>query len=151
MAKYKNSGAYCAVAMRVLVDRASGEIKLERAVAVVDAGMAINPDGLINQIEGGLIQASSWTVKEQLRLGPDGVVSTDWASYPILTFPEVPSVEVVLIERADEPAVGAGEAAQGPTAAAIGNAVAQATGKRVCDLPLTPARLRHALTASAAP
>lgn len=144
MAKYKNSGAYCAVAMRLFVDRTSGGIKLDRAVCVVDAGMAINPNGLINQIEGGLIQASSWTVKEQLRFGPEGVESTDWASYPVLTFPEVPSVEVVLVDRADEAPVGAGEAAQGPSAAAIANAVAQATGKRLCDLPLTPARLRQA-------
>ncbi|MEE8077994.1 MAG: molybdopterin cofactor-binding domain-containing protein [Pseudomonadales bacterium] len=144
MAKYKNSGAYCAVAMRVLADLESGEIRLDRAVCAVDAGMVINPDGVINQIEGGLIQASSWTVKEQIRFGRDGVVSKDWATYPILTFPEVPSVEVALINQPDEPAVGAGEAAQGPTAAAIVNAVAQATGKHVRDLPLTPARLRQA-------
>lgn len=144
MAKYKNSGAYCAVAMRVLADLESGKIKLDRAVCVVDAGMAINPDGVTNQIEGGLIQASSWTVKEQIRFRRDGVESKDWATYPILTFPEVPSVEVVLIDQPDQPSVGAGEAAQGPTAAAIANAVAQATGKRLRDLPLTPARLRQA-------
>jgi CO/xanthine dehydrogenase Mo-binding subunit len=139
MAKYKNSGAYCAVAMRVFVDPASGKIKLDRAVCAVDAGMAVNPDGIINQIEGGLIQAASWTVKEQIRFGRDRVESKDWATYPILTFAEVPSVDVALIDRPDEPSVGAGEAAQGPTAAAVANAVAQATGIRVRDLPLTPA------------
>lgn len=144
MARYKNSGAYCAVAMLVLANLESGEIKLDRAVCTVDAGMAINPDGVINQIEGGLIQASSWTVKEQIHFRRDGVESKDWATYPILTFPEVPSVEVVLINQPDEPSVGAGEAAQGPTAAAIANAVSQATGKRMRDLPLTPARLRQA-------
>lgn len=144
MARYKNSGAYCAVAMRLTADPDSGEVKLDRAVCAVDAGMAINPDGVINQIEGGLIQSASWTMTEQIRFGPDGVGSTDWATYPILTFAEVPPVEVALIDRPDEPALGAGEAAQGPTAAAIANAVAQATGKRIRDLPLTPARLKRA-------
>jgi len=142
MAQYKNSGAYCAVAMRVLVDSATGQIKLDRALCAVDIGLVINPDGAINQIEGGVIQSSSWTVKEQVRLGPVGVESNDWASYPILTFPEVPSVEVVLMDQAHEPSLGAGEASQGPTAAAIANAVANATGARVRDLPLRPARLK---------
>ncbi len=143
MARYKNSGAYCAVAMRVFVDEDSGKINLDRAVCAADVGLVINPDGVINQIEGGLIQASSWTIKEHVRLGSNRVESTDWVTYPILTFPEVPSVEVALIDRPDEPALGAGEASQGPTAAAIANAVAQATGKRWRDLPLTPARVRQ--------
>lgn len=143
-ARYKNSGAYCAVGMRVTADAQSGAISLDRAVCAVDAGMPINPDGVINQIEGGVIQASSWTIREQVRFRHDGVGSKDWATYPILTFPEVPSVEVALLDPQDEPAVGAGEAAQGPTAAAIANAVAQATGKRVRDLPLTRARVRQA-------
>jgi len=142
MAQYKNSGAYCAVAMQVIVDSASGQIKLDRALCAVDIGLVINPDGAINQIEGGVIQSSSWTVKEQVRLGHTGVASTDWATYPILTFPEVPQVEVALIDQPHEPALGAGEASQGPTAAAIANAVANATGVRVRDLPLTTARLK---------
>jgi CO/xanthine dehydrogenase Mo-binding subunit len=108
----------------------------------VDIGLVINPDGAINQIEGGIIQSSSWTLKEQLRLGKAGVESKDWASYPILTFPEVPLIEVVLMEQPNEPSLGAGEASQGPTAAAIVNAVANATGNRIRDLPLTPARLK---------
>jgi CO/xanthine dehydrogenase Mo-binding subunit len=141
MARYKNLGAYCAIAMRVIVDSATGQIKLDRALCAVDIGLVINPDGAINQIEGGVIQAASWTVKEQLRLGTSGVESKDWASYPILTFPEVPLVEVALINQPHEPALGAGEAAQGPTAAAIANAVANATGTRIRDLPLTPARV----------
>ncbi len=143
MAQYKNSGAYCAIAMRVIVDSATGQIKLDRALCAVDIGLVINPDGAINQIEGGVIQSSSWTVKEQVRLGNAGVESIDWASYPILTFPEVPLVEVVLMDKANEPSLGAGEAAQGPTAAAIANAVASATGTRIRDLPLTPARLQN--------
>jgi CO/xanthine dehydrogenase Mo-binding subunit len=143
MARYKNSGAYCAVAMRIMVDSASGRIKLDRALCAVDIGLVINPDGAINQIEGGVIQSSSWTIKEQVRLGHAGVTSTDWATYPILTFPEVPLVEVALIDQPHEPALGAGEASQGPTAAAIANAVANATGVRIRDLPLTPARLKN--------
>jgi len=144
MARYKNSGAYCAIAMRVFVDSAKKEIKLDRALCAVDVGLAVNPDGVINQIEGGVIQASSWTVKEQVRLGTVGVASTDWASYPILTFPEVPAVEVALIDQPHQPPLGAGEAAQGPTAAAIANAVAMATGKRFRSLPLIPEFLRQA-------
>ena len=142
MARYKNSGAYCAIAMRVIVDSASGQIELDRALCAVDVGLVINPDGVINQIEGGVIQASSWTVKEHVRLGATGVESKDWASYPILTFPEVPLVKVALIDQPHEPALGAGEAAQGPTAAAIANAVANATGARIRDLPLTPTRVK---------
>ncbi len=143
MARYKNSGAYCAVAMRVIVDSANGRIKLERALCAVDIGLVINPNGAINQIEGGVIQSSSWTTKEQVRLGHAGAESKDWASYPILTFPEVPLVEVALIDQPHEPALGAGEASQGPTAAAIANAVANATGTRIRDLPLTSARLKN--------
>jgi len=143
MARYKNLGAYCAIAMRVIVNSATGTIKLDHALCAVDIGLVINPDGAINQIEGGVIQSSSWTVKEHLHLGAAGVASKDWASYPILTFPEVPSVEVMLMEQPNEPAVGAGEASQGPTAAAIANAVASATGQRVRDLPLTPERLER--------
>lgn len=142
MARYKNSGAYCAVAMRVVVDTETGQLKLDRALCAADIGLVVNPDGAINQIEGGVIQSASWTVKEQVRLGLNGVTSTDWASYPILTFPEVPLVEVALVDQSNEPSLGSGEASQGPTAAAIANAVANATGKRIRDLPLTAARIK---------
>ena len=110
----------------------------------IDAGLVVNPDGVINQIEGGIIQASSWTIRERVRYSADGVTSRDWAGYPILTFPEVPDVRVVIVEPPGAESVGAGEAAQGPTAAAIGNALARATGKRLRDLPLTAAKLRQA-------
>lgn len=143
MARYKNSGAYCAVAMRVVIDE-DGAIKLDHALCAVDVGLAINPDGVINQFEGGIIQASSWTVRERVRLGQHGASSRNWADYPILKFSEVPRVDVALIDRPDEPPLGAGEAAQGPTAAAIGNAVANATGIRLRELPLTPEKLRQA-------
>jgi len=143
-AKYKNLGAYCAVAMRVHVDADTDGVRLEQAIGVVDAGLVVNPDGLINQIEGGIIQASSWTIMERLQYSTDGVTSRDWASYPVLTFPEVPDVRVVIVEPPGAESVGAGEAAHGPTAAAIGNAFARATGKRLRDLPLSAAGLRRA-------
>ena len=143
MARYKNAGAYCAVAMRLSVDTDTGHIKLDRALCAVDIGLVINPDGAINQIEGGVIQSSSWTLMEQIRLGSTGVESKDWASYPIMTFADVPAVEVAFVDGADEPSLGAGEASQGPTAAAIANAVANATGKRIRDLPFTPARVKN--------
>jgi CO/xanthine dehydrogenase Mo-binding subunit len=107
----------------------------------VDVGQVINPDGVRNQIEGGAIQSTSWTLKEQVKLGERGITSLGWEDYPILKFSEVPSVEIELLDRPDLPSVGAGEAAQGPTAAAIANAVENALGVRVRDLPLTPERI----------
>jgi nicotinate dehydrogenase subunit B len=107
----------------------------------VDAGLVINPDGLANQIEGGIIQSASWTTKEQVRFDRNGVTSRDWDTYPILRFSEVPLVEVAVLARPNEPPLGAGEASQGPASAAIANAVYRATGKRVRDLPITPDRL----------
>jgi CO/xanthine dehydrogenase Mo-binding subunit len=97
----------------------------------------VNPDGVRNQIEGGAVQSASWTLVERVRFDRRRVVSDDWEKYPILRFAQVPRVEVVLVDDGGERSVGAGEAAQGPTAAAIGNAVAAAVGVRVRDLPLT--------------
>lgn len=141
-AKYKNLGAYCAVVAEVRIDH---EVRVARLVVAVDVGLVINPDGVINQIEGGAIQSTSWTLKEQVRLGSHGIASLNWEDYPILKFSEVPSVEVELIDRPDLPAVGAGEAAQGPVAAAIANAVAHALGVRVRKLPLTHERIVAAM------
>ena len=107
-----------------------------------DAGEIVDPDGLENQLEGGLLQSASWTLKEQVTFSESAVTSLDWDSYPILTFTEVPEVETVLIDRPGSPFLGAGEATQGPTAAAIANAVYDAVGLRVRDLPCTPDRLR---------
>jgi len=115
------------------------------AFAVADAGQIINPDGLANQIEGGVIQSTSWTLHEAVRFDRDGITSRDWSNYPILTMPEVPKVEVELIDRPGEKALGCGEASQGPTVAAIANAFAHATGKRLRDLPFGPERVRTAL------
>jgi CO/xanthine dehydrogenase Mo-binding subunit len=146
-AKYKNLGAYCAVIAEVQVEH---EVRVERLVLAVDVGLVINPDGVRNQIEGGAIQSTSWTLKEQVKLGERGIASIGWEDYPILKFSEVPAVEVELIDRPDLPAVGAGEAAQGPTAAAIANAVENALGVRVRDLPLTHERISAAIQSTSA-
>ena len=116
-----------------------------RATAATDAGLIVNPDGVINQIEGGIIQSASWTLREQVRFDKNGITSRDWDSYPILKMTEVPRVEVELINRPGERSLGVGEGSQGPTVAAIANAIAHATGKRLRDLPFTPDRVKAAL------
>ena len=118
---------------------------MPHAWAAADSGLIINPDGLTNQIEGGIIQSTSWTLYEEVRFDKNGIQSRDWASYPILTMPDVPKVEVELINRPNERPLGAGEGSQGPAVAAIANAFAHATGKRLRDLPLNPARVKAAL------
>jgi nicotinate dehydrogenase subunit B len=144
-AKYKNLACYVAVVAEVEVDRASGTVRVPRTWAAVDSGLIINPDGLSSQIEGGIVQSVSWTLKEQVRFDKGGILSRDWASYPILTMPEVPKVEVELINRPGERPLGAGEGSQGPAVAAVANAFANATGKRIRDLPLDPTRVKAAL------
>ena len=140
-ARYKGSGAHCAVVAEVEAER---EIRLRRLVIAVDVGIAINPDGVANQIEGGAIQAASWTLKEAVRFDRERVTSDAWEHYPILRFTEIPAVEVELI-RSGQPPVGAGEASLGPTAAAIANAVHDALGVRVRELPITAERILSAL------
>lgn len=144
-AKYKNLATYVAVVAEVEIDRKTGRVRVPRAFAAADAGQIINPDGLKNQIEGGIIQSTSWTLHEAVHFDRGGITSRDWSGYPILTMPEVPEVEVALVDRPDEKPLGAGEAAQGPMAAAIANAFAHATGRRLRDLPFTPERVRTAL------
>ncbi len=144
-AKYKNLSAYVAVIAEVEIDAASGKVSVPRAWAAVDSGLIINPDGLANQMEGGIIQSTSWTLHEAVKFDRDGIKSRDWIGYPILTMPEVPKVEVELINRPDERPLGSGEAAQGPAVAAIANGFAAATGKRLRELPVTPDRVRAVL------
>jgi CO/xanthine dehydrogenase Mo-binding subunit len=133
-ARYKDRGAYCAVVAEV---EAEHDIRVRKLTIAVDVGRVVNPDGTRNQIEGGATQATSWTLKERVRFDRRRITSDDWESYPILRFGEVPEIDVHLVNRPDLPSVGSGEAAQGPTAAAIGNAAAAAVGVRVRDLPLT--------------
>ena len=110
-----------------------------------DAGEVVSPDGFANQLEGGLIQSLSWTLKEEVRFDERRILSRDWKSYPILTFSEAPPVAVEIIDKPGQPFLGAGEASQGPTGAALANAVADAVGARVRELPLTPERVKRAL------
>jgi CO/xanthine dehydrogenase Mo-binding subunit len=144
-AKYKNLACYVACIADVEIDRATGKVRVPHVWAAADAGLVINPDGLRNQIEGGIIQSASWTLYEQVRFDRNGIQSRDWASYPIMTMPDVPKVTVELIGRPDEPPKGAGEGSQGPAVAAIANAVAHATSKRLRDLPLDAGRVKSAL------
>ncbi|WP_116107520.1 xanthine dehydrogenase family protein molybdopterin-binding subunit [Lewinella sp. IMCC34191] len=140
-ARYKNQAAYFAVAAEVAYDAAAGTLRVLKLVGAIDAGQTINPDGLKNQTEGGMIQSASWTTLEAVKWNTNGIVSLDWETYPILRFPEVPEVSVSILDRPGTPPLGAGEAAQGPTAAAIANAVFRATGRRVRDLPITAEKL----------
>ncbi|SDG27688.1 xanthine dehydrogenase family protein molybdopterin-binding subunit [Chitinophaga filiformis] len=137
-ARYKNTAAYAAVAAQVQVK--DGMVKIEQMWAVIDAGEIINPDGIKNQTEGGLVQAASWTLREQVKFD-EKIRSKDWISYPVLPFGQVPVVEVALIDHPNEEPLGAGEAVQGPAGAAIANAVYYATGVRVRDLPILPEKL----------
>jgi len=144
-AQYKNLQCYAAIAVEVTVDRESGQIAVPRAVIAADAGQVVNPDGLSNQLEGGFVQALSWTLLEEVGFDQTGVTSRDWESYPILRFPAAPVVETVLLNRPDLPFLGSGEASQNPTPAAVANAVFDAIGVRLRQIPFTPERVRAAV------
>jgi nicotinate dehydrogenase subunit B len=136
--RYKGRAGYCAIIADVRIEN---EVRLEKIWCAVDVGLAINPDGVINQIEGGIIQAASWTLKEQVQFAAPRLASRSWETYPILRFSEVPLVEIALIEGPEDAPLGAGEVSQGPAAGAIANAVADALGLRIRDLPLTRERI----------
>lgn len=136
--RYKNVGAYCAVIVQV---RAEEKIYVEKVWCTADVGRIINPDGVLNQIEGGIIQSISWTLKEMVHWDKDGVTSNSWDTYPILMFDEVPEMEVKMLDQPNAPSLGGGEASAGPTGAAIANALVSALGIRARDLPLTTDRL----------
>jgi CO/xanthine dehydrogenase Mo-binding subunit/aerobic-type carbon monoxide dehydrogenase small subunit (CoxS/CutS family) len=144
-AQYKNLQCYAAIAVEVTVDRASGQITIPRAVIAADAGQVVNPDGLSNQLEGGFVQALSWTLLEAVGFDQTGVTSRDWESYPILRFTAAPVIETVLLNRPDLPFLGSGEASQNPTPAAVANAVFDAIGVRLRQIPFTPERVQAAM------
>jgi CO/xanthine dehydrogenase Mo-binding subunit len=143
--RYKNTGAYCAAVAEI---ESAEDIRVRKLTLAVDVGEAINPDGVINQVEGGAIQATSWVLKERVRFDRQRITSTGWTDYPILRFSEVPEVEVELIQRPEIDPVGAGEAAHGPVTAAIANAVFDMLGVRVRDLPITRERIIAAMEAT---
>jgi nicotinate dehydrogenase subunit B len=133
-AQYKNRSAYCAVVVRVVLDE---DIRICDAWAAVDAGEVINPNGLENQVEGGIIQATSWTLKESIAFDGARPLVEGWGDYPILKFSEVPSITVDILDRTELPPLGAGETSVAPTVAAIGNAVCRALGTRISIIPIT--------------
>ncbi|WP_373522560.1 molybdopterin cofactor-binding domain-containing protein [Aquiflexum sp.] len=134
--KYKNSASYFAVLAEVEINKAEKSFKLTKMTGVIDSGQCINPDGLKNQTEGGMVQSASWTLLESVQFDENGILSKDWSSYPIMRFKEVPEIEVHIINRPELSPMGAGEAAQGPVAAAIANAIFDGTGTRVRELPI---------------
>ena len=141
--RYKNTAGYAAVVAEVEIEE---EVRVTRVWAVSDAGLVINPDGASNQIEGGIIQAASWTLKEAVQFAEGRSRSLSWDEYPILRFSEVPEIQIRHILRPHEPSLGVGEVTQGPTAAAIANATARALGVRIRNLPLTRERILAAIS-----
>jgi CO/xanthine dehydrogenase Mo-binding subunit len=146
---YKGAENFLAMGMVVAVERASGTIRVERVVCVHECGLMVNPDGVRAQVEGGILQTLSRSLFEAVSFDRAGVTSTDWLSYPILAFPDVPALEIELIDRPHERPLGAGEAACAPVAAALGNAVFDATGIRLREAPFTAERMKAALAAHA--
>jgi nicotinate dehydrogenase subunit B len=141
------SSTYMAYVAEVEVDQESGNVQVQKMTCAIDCGLVINPDGVTNQVEGGVIQALSWALKEQVTFDEKIVTSYDWKTYPILTFPEVPEIDVVILDRPDQPAKGIGEPVTVPVAGALANAIYNATGARIRDLPITPERVKAALSA----
>jgi CO/xanthine dehydrogenase Mo-binding subunit len=134
--RYKQAENYVAMFMEVAIEPPSGAILVSRVVCAHDCGLVVNPDALTNQIEGAITQTLSRALHEEVQFDSSRVTSVDWSSYPILRFPELPKIEVILIERRDQPLWGAGEAATVPVAAALGNAIFDATGTRLRRVPL---------------
>jgi nicotinate dehydrogenase subunit B len=144
-ARYENDQAIAACIAEVQVEKNTGVVRVKRIVVAHDCGLIINPDGVKNQIEGNVIQSLSRALKEEVQFDELRITSTDWETYPILTFSETPEIEIVLINRFDQPAVGAGEPATVTTAAAVANAVYDATGIRLRQIPFTPERVKESL------
>jgi nicotinate dehydrogenase subunit B len=145
VARYSGIAGYCAAVAEVEAD---ADVRVRRLWLAVDVGRVINPDGVINQVEGGAVQSASWTLREQVRFDRDTITSAGWDSYPIFRFTDTPEVMVRVMDAPGEAEVGAGEVSLGPVAGAIGNAVADAVGVRVRDLPLTRERVTRAIQES---
>jgi len=146
--RYKQAENYVAMGMEVEVERSSGRVRVTRVVCAHDCGLMINPDAVRAQIEGSIIQTISRTLHEEVKFDQRRVTTTDWSSYPILAFPDVPKLEIALIDRPHERPVGVGEASTAPVAAALGNAVFDATGLRLREVPFTPARVKAAFASA---
>jgi nicotinate dehydrogenase subunit B len=145
LSRYKNADAYVGVVAEVSVDTASGKVRPLRMWSATEAGRAVNPDGILNQIDGGMVQATSWTLQEAGRWDNGIMTAVDYGAYPIQDFVTTPAMVSAVIDLPDQPSLGAGEGSQGPAGAAIANAVFAATGRRVAEVPLTPERVLAAL------
>ncbi len=150
LARYKNLQCYCAVIVNLTVERGSGQVAFQRVVIAADAGQVVNPDGLSNQLEGGFVQAASWTLFEEVKFDARGITSVDWETYRILGFEAAPKIETLILNRPEMPMLGAGEAAQNPTPAAIANAIYDAVGLRLRDIPFRPEKILAGLCDSPA-
>jgi CO/xanthine dehydrogenase Mo-binding subunit len=142
---YKHMDNRMAIGLEAEVDRATGKVRVTRIAAAVEMGLMINPDAVRNQVEGNILQGVSRTLLEEVVFDQSGVTSVNWESYPILTYPDVPALEIDLIGSPRDKPLGAGEAALAPVPAAVGNAVFDATGVRLRRVPLTQARVLAAL------
>lgn len=134
--RYKNTASYCAMAAQVSVDVNSGVVDLIKIWAAVDVGEVINLDGIKSQVEGAILQAAAWTLREEVRFDAHEITSIDWASYDILRCGDTPAIEVAVIDRPGEAAMGGGEVGTPPVAAAICNAIYRASGQRIYSLPV---------------
>jgi CO/xanthine dehydrogenase Mo-binding subunit len=137
----QRANAYIAAVADIEVDKSSGKITVKRIVCAHDCGLIINPDGVKNQVEGNIIQGVSRALLEEVGFNAEGVTSLDWTTYPIIKFPDIPELDIVLINRPEMAPLGAGEGATIPIAAAIGNAIFDATGVRLREAPFTPKRV----------
>ena len=135
------AGSICGAVAEVEVDKATGKVTVKRFTLSHDCGLIINPDGLKNQIEGNIIQGVSRTLMEEVKFDGSGITTLDWSTYPVIRFPEVPEIDIVLINRPEMPALGGGEPSSAPIAAAIANAIFDATGVRLREAPFTPERM----------
>ncbi len=142
-AQYKNAMTRVGLAIDLIVTE-KAEVELRRVTLVADAGRVIDPDGLMAQLEGGIMQAASWALYEQLAWDRNGIISCDWDSYPVIRFDNVPDLDITLLNQPDQRSVGAGEASPGPTVAAIANAISDATGLRLRRMPFTPDAITQA-------
>jgi CO/xanthine dehydrogenase Mo-binding subunit len=140
--QYKNRQCYIAVVVDLSADRSSGVVRLERVVIAADVGQIVNPAGLSNQLEGACLQSASWTLREEVTFDRHGVTSVDWQTYPILRLVDAPEIETVLLNRPGHAWLGVGEGAMGPTPAAIANAIYDAVGIRLRQIPFTAERVR---------
>ena len=144
--EYEGTGAYAAVVVHLTVDTVTGKVMVGKVWGAQDCGIAINPDGMTNQAQGCCIQGISRALKEEVRWGPKAMKTVDWATYPILRFNEMPdSFHLSIIDRPNEPALGAGEVVITAIVAAIGNAIFDATGARLRQVPFTPSRVKAAM------